>query len=62
MDICNLMKKINQNREKAAQNTQDEIFRKMTVEKKLSLLNEFFRAGRDLQKLNDRRRRIIKIH
>lgn len=56
------MKKINQNREKAAQNTQDEIFRKMTVEKKLSLLNEFFRAGRDLQKLNDRRRRIIKIH
>lgn len=54
------MKKIIQNREKMAQDMQDSIFRKMPIEKKLLMLNNFFKIGTDLQKLNDRKRKIIK--
>lgn len=39
----------------SAEDIQDEIFRKMPVEKKLSLLDEFFRFGKKLQSLNDKR-------
>jgi len=39
---------------------QDEIFRKMSVDEKLPLLDEFFRFGKELQNLNDRKREQIK--
>ena len=42
--------------QKSVQNIQDEIFRKMPFEKKLSLLDVFFRLGKELQILNDRKR------
>jgi hypothetical protein len=38
-----------------AQEIQDEIFRKMTVEEKLRLVDSFFRFGKKLKQLNDRR-------
>ncbi len=41
---------------KSVRDIQDEIFRKMSVDKKLSLLDEFFRLGKELQKLNNRRK------
>lgn len=41
---------------KKIQILQDEIFKKMTTEKKLFLLDQFFRFGQKLQSLNDRRK------
>ena len=34
---------------------QDEIFKKMSVDQKLSLLDEFFKFGKELQNLNNRK-------
>jgi len=39
----------------SAQKIQDEIFRKMSADKKLSLLDGFFKFGKKLQSLNNRR-------
>jgi len=49
------IKKIN-NRRRSAQRIQDKIFMKMSAEKKLLLLDEFFRLAKKLQNLNDRKR------
>jgi hypothetical protein len=35
------------------QDMQDEIFKKMPIKKKLSLLDDFFRFGKKLQQLNN---------
>lgn len=40
---------------KKAQETQDEIFKKMTAEEKIKLVSSFFRFGKKLNSLNDRR-------
>jgi hypothetical protein len=40
---------------KRAQEIQDEIFKKMTAEQKIKLVSSFFRFGKKLNKLNDRR-------
>jgi hypothetical protein len=48
------IKKIN-NRRRSAQRIQDKIFMKMSAEKKLLLLDEFFRLAKKLQNLNDRK-------
>lgn len=40
---------------KKAQEIQDEIFRRMTAEEKLKLLDSFFEFGKKLSQLNDRR-------
>lgn len=37
-------------------NSQNEIFKKMSADKKLSLLDEFFKFGKELQNLNDRKK------
>jgi len=47
-------------RRQSMRDIQDEIFRKMSVDGKLSLLDEFFRFGKELQNLNDRKREQIK--
>lgn len=36
----------------SVQDIQDEIFRKMSVKEKLSLLDKFFKFGKELQNLN----------
>lgn len=38
-----------------AQEIQDEIFRKMTADEKIKLVGSFFRFGKKLSKLNDRK-------
>lgn len=38
-----------------AQEIQDEIFKKMTAERKIKLVSSFFRFGKKLNKLNDRK-------
>ncbi len=38
-----------------AEKIQDDIFRKMTVEKKVKLTCDFFRFGKKLAQLNDRK-------
>ncbi|MFH1968602.1 MAG: hypothetical protein ABIJ84_04405 [bacterium] len=40
---------------KKAQEIQDEIFKKMTASQKIKLVSSFFRFGKKLNKLNDRR-------
>ncbi len=40
---------------KRAQEIQDEIFRKMTAEQKIRLVGSFFRFGKKLSELNDRK-------
>ena len=40
---------------KKAQEIQDEIFRNMSAEKKIKLTSCFFRFGKKLNKLNDRK-------
>lgn len=40
---------------KRAQEIQDEIFKKMTAEEKLKMVDSFFRFGKKLSQLNDRR-------
>jgi hypothetical protein len=40
---------------KRAEEIQDEIFRKMTAEEKIRLVSSFFRFGKKLNNLNDRR-------
>lgn len=47
---------MNKLKQKSAQEIQDEIFRKMSVKEKLRMLDEFFRFGKKLQSLNDRRK------
>lgn len=44
-------------KQKSIQDIQNEIFRKMSMDKKLSLLNDFFEFGKKLQNLNNRRLR-----
>lgn len=43
-------------KKKSAQQIQDEIFKKMPVEKKLILLDQFYKFGQQLQKLNNKKR------
>jgi hypothetical protein len=38
-----------------AQKIQDEIFKKMTANQKIKLVNSFFRFGKKLKQLNDRK-------
>ncbi|MEK9150659.1 MAG: hypothetical protein AAB411_01035 [Patescibacteria group bacterium] len=53
-----LNKKVfNVNVEKSAHDLQDEIFKKMPIDKKLSLLDEFFKFGKELQNLNNRKKK-----
>jgi hypothetical protein len=40
---------------KLAEKIQDEIFKKMTAEQKIKLVNSFFRFGKKLNNLNDRK-------
>jgi len=40
---------------KRAQEIQDKIFRKMTADEKIKLVSSFFRFGKKLNKLNDRK-------
>lgn len=40
---------------KRAQEIQDEIFKKMTASQKIKLVSSFFRFGKMLSKLNDRK-------
>ncbi|MEK7562165.1 MAG: hypothetical protein AAB509_00595 [Patescibacteria group bacterium] len=40
---------------KRAQEIQDEIFKKMTARKKIKLVSSFFKFGKKLSKLNNRR-------
>jgi hypothetical protein len=40
---------------KRAQEIQDEIFKKMTAEEKLRMVDSFFRFGKKLSALNDRK-------
>ncbi len=40
---------------KLAEKIQDNIFKKMTAEKKIKLACDFFRFGKKLNKLNDRK-------
>jgi hypothetical protein len=40
---------------KVAQEMQDEIFRKMSAEKKIKLVSQFFEFGKVLSKLNDKK-------
>ncbi|MEK7593132.1 MAG: hypothetical protein AAB464_00215 [Patescibacteria group bacterium] len=49
------MSKINV-KKKSIQDLQDEGFKKMSAEEKLSLLDDFFKLGKELQKLNDRKK------
>ena len=39
----------------AAQEMQDDIFKKMSAQHKIKLLSSFFRFGKKLSKLNDRK-------
>lgn len=41
---------------KSIQDLQDEVFRKMFFEKKMSILDSFFKLGKELQSLNDRKK------
>ena len=41
---------------KKAERMQDSVFKKMTAGKKIKLVGQFFELGKDLQKLNDRKR------
>jgi hypothetical protein len=47
---------INKNKQKSIQEIQDDIFKKMSVDKKLLLLDDFFKFSRKLQNLNNRRK------
>lgn len=38
-----------------AQKIQDEIFKKITAQKKIKLVSSFFRFGKKLKQLNDRK-------
>ena len=38
-----------------AQKLQDKVFQKMTADEKLKMVNHFFRLGKKLNKLNDRK-------
>lgn len=40
---------------KSIQDLQDEVFKNMTIEEKLSLLDSFFKFGKELQNLNDKK-------
>jgi hypothetical protein len=40
---------------KLAEKVQDDIFRKMTAEEKIKLVSSFFRFGKKLSSLNDRK-------
>ncbi|MBI3631530.1 MAG: hypothetical protein HY219_01535 [Candidatus Staskawiczbacteria bacterium] len=40
---------------KLAEKIQDDIFRKMTAEKKIKLVSQFFELGKKLNTLNDRK-------
>lgn len=47
---------INKKKQPSIQEIQDGIFKEMAFEEKLSLLDDFFKLGRKLQNLNNRRK------
>lgn len=57
MQTENLAKKINNSQESVVQKMQDEIYKKMTAQQKVKLVSEFFRFGKKLNALNDRRKK-----
>lgn len=50
-----MINEFKENNKKSVQDLQDEVFKKMTFEEKLSLLDSFFKFGKELQNLNDKR-------